>query len=852
MGNTKYIRIVSFIALISALVLIVSFWNAKEPSFQTSYTAQGREHLSIPGPQSPDGNIGFPETVAEIMERERLMPPMDNTIHENELEERLNYPDRRNLPQNPDSKQESSYPPLTAEQKNHQNHTKETPQTVSTSFTGVQLSESGFIPADNMGAVGPTQYIAIANGRIKTFTKSTGVADGVLDAATDVFFNSVRNGSGTSDPRIRYDRLTQRWFVVIINVTASVENRILIAVSNSSTISAGTVWTFFFITAPTGEFIDYPTLGIDNSALYIGTNNFNLALTSFLETNGYVINKASLISGSATATIFMGLAVGAGSGPYTPQGVDNFDPAATQGYFIGVDNAAFGTLVLRRISNPGGSPTISGNISVTVNTTVYPRTVPASGSTRPLDALDDRLFAACIRNGRLWTSHNIQVDGSGLASNTGGRNGSRWYELTNLSTTPSVFQSGTIFDPAASNPSFFWIPTVMVSGQGHAAFSFSRSGATIRINTATTGRLSGDAMGTTQLISTITASATSYNVQISGTQRWGDYTNVSLDPDDDMTMWGVAGFCNANNSWGMRVTKLLAPLPPPLTSATPPNLNPGQPSVNVTIIGTPVNGEGFFDPGSGFANRISAAISGGVVVNSTTYNSPTQVTLNVSTMGAAIGSKTVTITNPDGQSVSSAVIFGVPLPVMLSSFTSLVDKRNVILKWTTQEEINNRGFDIERQSMGTIEELSGWVKIGFVDGHGNSNEMHDYIYYDNKLATGKYNFRLKQIDYNGNFERFDLSSSVVVGVPLTAELSQNYPNPFNPVTKIDYSIVTEGKVSIIVYDIIGREVNRPVDEVKPAGYHTAEFNASMLSSGVYFYKISAPGFSRVRKMLIIK
>jgi hypothetical protein len=168
------------------------------------------------------------------------------------------------------------------------------------------------------------------------------------------------------------------------------------------------------------------------------------------------------------------------------------------------------------------------------------------------------------------------------------------------------------------------------------------------------------------------------------------------------------------------------------------------------------------------------------------------------------------------------------------------------------EEINNRGFDIERQSVNNKGDLSEWVKIGFIDGYGNSQETHDYIYNDNKLATGKYNFRLKQIDYNGNFERFNLPSSVVVGIPVTAELSQNYPNPFNPVTKIDYAIKTDGKVSIIVYDIIGREVTRLVDEIKTAGYYSAEFNASSLSSGVYFYKITSPEFSQVKKMLIVK
>lgn len=849
MGTVKYIRVLLVLVFISAVFLFAEFGGREDSNNRAGFTSLGSEHLPVNAPQSLDGSKGFPETVAEIMERQRNTPPSDNVLKD--AEEKEKNPDRTNLPQNQGSKSESSFPPLTLDQINHQNQTRETPQTIGTSLLGAQLSESGFIPADNMGAVGPTQYIAIANGRIKTFTKSTGVADGIINATTNVFFASVANSDGTSDPRIRYDRLSQRWFAVMISVPDGV-NRILIAVSSESTISLSTVWTFFFITAQAGQFIDYPTLGIDNNALYIGTNNFIPPAYSFAGTRGYVINKAGLLLGSATATLFTLAPDGSTAGPYTPQGVDNLDVSSTEGYFIGVDMLVFGKLVMRRVSNPGGSPTISGNLDITVNTTSFPIAVPANGSTQPLDALDDRLFAAYIMNGRLWTAHNIQVNTTGVASVSGGRNGSRWYELTNLTTTPTVFQSGTIFDPAAVNPSSYWIPTVMVSGQGHAAFIFSRSGTSVKANTATTGRLSGDALGTTQLISTITSSTFNYNVQTTTTQRWGDYTNMSLDPDDNMTMWGVAGYCNATNSWGMRVTKLLAPLPPPLTSATPPNLTPGQPSVNVTILGTPVNGEGFYDPGAGFTNRISATISGGVTVNSTTYNSATQVTLNVSTVGSSVGSKTVTITNPDGQSVSSAVIFSVPLPVLLSSFTSSVDKRDVSLRWTTQEEINNSGFDIERQSISSSGELSEWARIGFVNGHGNSGQPHDYIYKDLKLTTGKYNYRLKQIDYNGNFERFSLSSSVLIGIPVAGDLSQNYPNPFNPLTKIDYALSIEGKVTIVVYDVTGRETARLVDEVKTAGYYSAEFNASSLASGVYFYKITSPGFSRVRKMLIIK
>ena len=101
-----------------------------------------------------------------------------------------------------------------------------------------------------------------------------------------------------------------------------------------------------------------------------------------------------------------------------PQGVSNDDPAATEGYFIGVDILAYSLIQIRRISDPGGTPTISGNISLTVPATVYPlgaqtgRGVPYQGRTslRTLDDLDDRLFQARILRDnvtgvmRLWTA----------------------------------------------------------------------------------------------------------------------------------------------------------------------------------------------------------------------------------------------------------------------------------------------------------------------------------------------------------------------------------------------------------------------------------------------------------------
>jgi hypothetical protein len=154
--------------------------------------------------------------------------------------------------------------------------------------------------------------------------------------------------------------------------------------------------------------MDYPTLGIDANALYIGGNNFCGSPTqTFNSTDGYVVRKSSILSaGPLVVTAFRGLvATSTGAGPFTPRGVDNYDSASNEGYFIGVDNASFGTLMLRRVSTPGATPTISANISIGVNTTEFPITVPHLGNTGStngnLDGLDDRLFAAHIRNGRL-------------------------------------------------------------------------------------------------------------------------------------------------------------------------------------------------------------------------------------------------------------------------------------------------------------------------------------------------------------------------------------------------------------------------------------------------------------------
>ncbi|MBL8007910.1 MAG: T9SS type A sorting domain-containing protein [Ignavibacteria bacterium] len=189
-----------------------------------------------------------------------------------------------------------------------------------------------------------------------------------------------------------------------------------------------------------------------------------------------------------------------------------------------------------------------------------------------------------------------------------------------------------------------------------------------------------------------------------------------------------------------------------------------------------------------------------------------------------------------------------PLPVEFSLFTSTVSGNDVTLNFATTEEINNSGFDIERKTLSSSE----YAKIGFVPGNGSTNEPVSYIYTDKNLNSGKYNYRLKQIDINGNFEYFELSNSVEIAVPDKFTLSQNYPNPFNPSTKIEYTLPDDGKVLLTIYDNNGKAVATLVNEVKNAGYYTVEFNASALSSGVYFYSINYKGLNKVMKMTVLK
>jgi hypothetical protein len=187
-----------------------------------------------------------------------------------------------------------------------------------------------------------------------------------------------------------------------------------------------------------------------------------------------------------------------------------------------------------------------------------------------------------------------------------------------------------------------------------------------------------------------------------------------------------------------------------------------------------------------------------------------------------------------------------PLPVELTSFSAIAKGNRVELQWNTATELNNYGFDVERSTSGT------WTKIGFVEGAGTSNAPKSYSFIDGS-AQGAVQYRLKQIDRDGQFTYSSVVEVMIANAAERYELAQNFPNPFNPVTTIRFAVKQNEHATVKVYDIAGREVAMLFsDAAQPGQMYNVQFNATGLASGIYFYVLQTPNVREVKKMQLLK
>ena len=199
-----------------------------------------------------------------------------------------------------------------------------------------------------------------------------------------------------------------------------------------------------------------------------------------------------------------------------------------------------------------------------------------------------------------------------------------------------------------------------------------------------------------------------------------------------------------------------------------------------------------------------------------------------------------------------------PLPVELSSFTAACEKRSVILRWRTESELANLGFNLWRSEGGEYIKLNE----GLIPGAGDSEVPHDYRYDDTEVVEGvAYSYKLETLNMDGaSFFHGPVEVLVDPGqaaVPESYTLAQNYPNPFNPGTTIRYALPEEGPVRLSVYNTLGQLVRTLVDGVHPAGEYSIYWNGTddqnhALSSGIYFYKLQAGDFSAIKKLVYVR
>lgn len=257
-------------------------------------------------------------------------------------------------------------------------------------------------------------------------------------------------------------------------------------------------------------------------------------------------------------------------------------------------------------------------------------------------------------------------------------------------------------------------------------------------------------------------------------------------------------------------------------------------------------------PSSGLQGSMLAAClgqntEGGVFrkrIDETTWN---RAGLDLFSVSALAEKNGVLYAATNHSSIYKVNYVNIALPVELIEFGYRRASVGIELFWKTASERNNAGFAIERKR-----ERDDWQTIGFARGRGTSVEAQSYSFVDER-ASGKLFYRLKQIDFNGAFQ-YSPTIEVNLLAPSKFELAQNYPNPFNPTTMLTYQLPMASEAKLEVFDVLGRKVATLASGRQEAGSYAVRFDASAygLTSGVYFYRLSAGNFVETKKMMLVK
>jgi hypothetical protein len=528
-----------------------------------------------------------------------------------------------------------------------------------TSFEGVGQGFTGpagtfsvtSAPPDTNGQVGPNNYVQIVNTSFAIFDKTGKVLFG--PAATRTLWSGFGGGcqaNNDGDATVVYDRQADRWIISQFSVSTTPFLQ-CVAVSTSGDPTG----SYFRYAFQYSNFPDYPKMGVWPDAYYETFNLFNAAGTAFLGPEICAYDRAKMLVGApATQQCFI---LSTAFGGILPSNVDSAapPPAGSPNYLV---DFATNALDFWRFHVDWTTP---ANTTITAASQVPVAAfspacsgggtcIPQAGTTQQLDSLADRLmYRLAYRN---FGDHESLVVSHAVTA--GGSSGVRWYELRSPATTPTVFQQGTY----APDATFRWMPSAAMDGSGDIALGFSTSSSTTHPGIHYTAHLTSDPLGVMgQGEGTLIDGAGSQTSATRALSRWGDYSDLSVDPSDDCTFWFTSEYIPANGifNWRTRVgTFKLAGCGTADfgVAATPTSqtVSPGSPTTyNVTV--TPSGG--FNGAVSLSASGLPAGAAASFSPNPATGSSTMTVTTSAST---PVGTYPVSITGTSGALVHNTTV----------------------------------------------------------------------------------------------------------------------------------------------------------------------------------------------------
>jgi uncharacterized repeat protein (TIGR01451 family) len=414
-------------------------------------------------------------------------------------------------------------------------------------FEGMNRSVGGASPPDTIGVVGPDYFIELVNATYLTvYDKTDGsIVQGPIQLNDLWTGNDGCEQSNSGDPVITYDWLADRW--VMAQFGQSFSSAICVAVSASAD-PLGSYHTYRF---NFGSFPDYFKIGTWSDAYYVGANQSGL--------NVHALNRAAMLAGQPASVVSFAQAGVNVHSMLLPASLDGHTPppaGAPNIYHRFIDGDLFGGVDRIELfefhvdfTTPANS-TWTGPIQLpsasfaslcnfSFNCIVQP------GTSQRLDSITEwPMWRFQYRN---FGTHETLV--SNHAVNVGSnQSGVRWFELRRSGGGAwSIYQESTLA-PDAHNR---WMASVAMDGDGNLALGYSISSASVFPGLRYAGRLATDPLNTLQ--------AEQVHINGGGSQtglnRWGDYSALTVDPEDDCTFWYVGEYyaATASNNWQSRI-----------------------------------------------------------------------------------------------------------------------------------------------------------------------------------------------------------------------------------------------------------------------------------------------------------